>query len=256
MPTGRSVCPVCRGNGVVKENAKEYEFVTRDPITAKCLVCNGRGWLNARTKLPNGEPASSILAGDKRDLRREGLGAEKEEERPQEIPASAGMTAEVEREKSGATASAGTSQRLNVSKKAVVNPELVDTGVGYDGSREVERSRGREESQGQDIPACASQHPTSCQEIPAFPPQQPTSCLSGTPVAGMTAGALNPRLNKVLASGKEFLIVTETEPYYLDVYQMVRKQEKMQGTWTDRDEDNYVEVLEAQIRKYQEVINA
>ena len=68
--------------------------------------------------------------------------------------------------------------------------------------------------------------------------------------------ALNPRLNKVLASGKEFLIVTETEPYYLDVYQMVRKQEKMQGTWTDRDEDNYVEVLEAQIRKYQEVINA
>jgi len=61
--------------------------------------------------------------------------------------------------------------------------------------------------------------------------------------------ALNPRLQKVLASGKEFLIVTETEPYYLDVYRMIRMQERLQVTWSAEDEERYVEALEAALDK-------
>jgi len=61
--------------------------------------------------------------------------------------------------------------------------------------------------------------------------------------------ALSPRLSKVLASGKEFLLVTETEPYYLDVYRIIRQQEKEQGTWTQQDEERYVEALEDRIKE-------
>ena len=61
--------------------------------------------------------------------------------------------------------------------------------------------------------------------------------------------ALNPRLNKVLASGKEFLIVTETEPYYTEVFRMIRSQERKQGTWTAEDETRYVCHLETKIKQ-------
>lgn len=166
MPTGRPKCPVCQGKGTITENAREYEFITRDPITSKCMICNGEGWLNPSTKLPNGKRVFEVFRkGDQ-----------------------------------------GSGKRLNVSKKAAINPEVVDTGVGYQPG--VER-------------------PKEPYEAPMF-----------------LEMALNPRLNKVLASGKEFLIVTETEPYYLDVYRMIRKQEKKQGTWTQQDEERYVEVLE------------
>jgi hypothetical protein len=53
------------------------------------------------------------------------------------------------------------------------------------------------------------------------------------------------RLKKVLASGKKFLIVTETEPYYLVVYSLIRNQERKQGTWSWEDEEAYVEALMA-----------
>ena len=220
MPTGRSVCPVCRGNGVVKENAKEYEFITRDPITAKCLVCNGRGWLNARTKLPNGEPASSILAGDKRELRREKV----EMSRGREVSGDLRSPADGD--------VCNPERRLNVSKKAVVNPEAVDTGVGYEGSREVERSRGREES-----PLTPNPSPARGEGENAAAPR-------------FLEMALNPRLNKVLASGKQFLIVTETEPYYLDVYRMIRQQERDQGTWTEEDEERFVDAMDLELEMY------
>lgn len=129
---------------------------------------------------------------------------------------------------------AKTSQRLNVSKKAAINPEVVDTGLGYRPS--VDDMDDMDGMDGMDKPGVErSKEPY---EKPLFYEM-----------------ASNPRLNKVLASGKMFLIVTETEPYYLAVYRMIREQEKRQGTWTEQDEDNYVETLEEQIKRYQEVIN-
>ena len=107
---------------------------------------------------------------------------------------------------------------MNVSKKAVINPEVVDTGVGYRPDPPMQEAWNAEEK---------SERGQEPDEAPLFMEM-----------------ALNPRLNKVLASGKEFLIVTETEPYYLEVYRMIRKQEKKQGTWTQQDEERYVEALE------------
>lgn len=58
----------------------------------------------------------------------------------------------------------------------------------------------------------------------------------------------NARLNKVLASGKKFLIITESEPYYMDVYMVIRSTERKQGTWTPEDEDRYVIALEEEYK--------
>lgn len=192
MPTGRPKCPICQGKGTLTENAREYEFITRDPITAKCMICNGEGWLNPSTRLPNGKRVFEVFRKDNGT------------------------------QKTGSTGSAGSGKRLNVSKKAVVNPETVDTGVGY----EPQRAQRQEEE--------SVQGRGWCGEI----------CGSNLCAIRRTCETNpNPRLNKVMESGKAFLIVTETEPYYLDVYRMIRKREKKQGTWTEGDEEAFVEAL-------------
>lgn len=188
MPHGKRTCPICAGTGVVKEDADQYEFVTRDPITSKCMICNGTGEVGTNKKLPNGERMSSLRAAHSEKL---GL-----EEKRQDDDSTM-------------------RKRLNVSKKAMVP----DTGVGYQGATHSEQ---RTVNSDQKEPY----------EAPMF-----------------LEMALNPRLNKVLASGKEFLIVTETEPYYLDVYRMIRHQEQTQGTWTGSDEQGYVEALEDRIKE-------
>lgn len=195
MPTGRPTCPVCQGKGTLTENTQEYEFITRDPITAKCMICNGTGWLNPSTRLPNGKRVFEVF--------RKENGTQ--------------MT--------GSTGSAGSGKRLNVSKKAVINPEVVDTGVGYQpGVDDMDKMEGMDKP--------GAERPKEPYEKPMF-----------------LEMALNPRLQKVLASGKEFLVVTETEPYYLEVYRMIRHQEQTQGTWTRHDEQGYVEALEDRIKE-------
>lgn len=187
MPTGRPKCPVCQGKGTLTEDVREYEFITRDPITSKCMICNGTGILNPSTKLPNGKRAFEVFR--KTDISRRFRRLEADH-------------AEI-------------GKRLNVSRKAVINPEAVDTGVGYEPVNTEKSRGGRRKAEGKER-----------YETPLF-----------------LEMALNPRLNKVLASGKMFLIVTETEPYYLDVYRMIRKQEKKQRTWTEGDEEAFVEAL-------------
>lgn len=155
-------CPICKGTGIVSENALEYPFVTRDQIHQRCLYCNGSGNIAPNKKLPNGVQVFQLAPGRQK------------------------------RKMNG----------LNVSKKASVL--TIDNGVGYSALQ--------------------------------------TDKVTETPM--FMEMALHPRLNKVLDSGKEFLIVTETEPYYLDVYRMIRKQEKKQGSWTQQDEERYVEALE------------
>ncbi len=185
-------CPICKGKGKILEDALQYEFVTRDAINSTCLYCMGFGVISPNKKLPDGRKAHEIKI-DSPD--------------PAPTPGPSPKT------------------RLNVSKKAAINPEAVDTGVGYQGATHSEQKTVNSEQK-------------EPYEAPMF-----------------LEMALNPRLNKVLASGKRFLIVTETEPYYFAVYRMIREQERRQGTWTEQDEDNYVGTLEEQIKRYQEVIN-
>jgi hypothetical protein len=59
----RMTCPVCSGTGIIKENSEEYTFVTRDPLTSKCLICNGEGFVGPRKKLPDGTEAHQLAYG-------------------------------------------------------------------------------------------------------------------------------------------------------------------------------------------------
>ncbi|GAB1366001.1 hypothetical protein MASR1M36_08720 [Candidatus Cloacimonadaceae bacterium] len=59
----RMTCPVCSGTGIIKENSEEYSFVTRDPLTSKCLICNGEGFVGPRKKLPDGTEVHQIASG-------------------------------------------------------------------------------------------------------------------------------------------------------------------------------------------------
>ena len=183
---GRMPCPICNGTGNVTEDAEQYSFITREPETNVCLICNGSGRIGPRKILPDGRGVYELVER-----------AEGQEQK-----------------------------RLNVSKKAVINPEVVDTGVGYAPYKTEESRESSRKAEG-DKKKNKRKRGHEPYEAPLFMEM-----------------ALNPRLNKVLASGKEFLIVTETEPYYLEVYRMIRKQEKKQGTWTQQDEELYVEALE------------
>ena len=51
----------------------------------------------------------------------------------------------------------------------------------------------------------------------------------------------HPRAYKLLEKNKPFLVVAEDEPYYLDVYNMIRSSELENGTWTNGDEIKYKE---------------
>jgi hypothetical protein len=51
------------------------------------------------------------------------------------------------------------------------------------------------------------------------------------------------RVEKLISEGKFFLVVSETEPYFSTVYEMIRKQELEQGTWTKADEKIFKAVL-------------
>lgn len=69
MPRGKLTCPICHGKGTLTEDAKQYEFVTRDPQTSKCLICNGTGFLGIFASLPDGTPARSLAKQTQPKLR-------------------------------------------------------------------------------------------------------------------------------------------------------------------------------------------
>jgi len=57
---GKMKCPICHGSGTVTENTEEYQFETRDPITSRCLVCDGSGYISPRKKLPDGRTVCDL----------------------------------------------------------------------------------------------------------------------------------------------------------------------------------------------------
>lgn len=173
MPTGQSRCPVCQGTGIVKEDTRKYEFITRDPKTNRCLVCNGEGYLNARSKLPNGAEAHTILP------------------------------------KKG----------LNVSKKRAVEPAET-AGEAPEGS--------------QAKPAAARGAGYWC--------GQATSMGEGEPKLMMIAA--DARLGELLESDRNLVALAETEPYYREVYRMIRAHGRAEGSWRAEDEERYVAYLE------------
>ncbi len=50
---------------------------------------------------------------------------------------------------------------------------------------------------------------------------------------------LSGRAGKLLKKGKFFLVVAEDEPYFRQVYEMIREHEKQIGRWTEEDEEQF-----------------
>lgn len=50
---------------------------------------------------------------------------------------------------------------------------------------------------------------------------------------------LSGRAGKLLKKGKFFLVVAEDEPYFRQVYGMIREHEKQIGRWTEEDEEQF-----------------
>lgn len=51
---------------------------------------------------------------------------------------------------------------------------------------------------------------------------------------------LDCRAGKLLLKGKRFVVTAVDEPYFMEVYAKIRKHEQEKGTWTIKDEDDYV----------------
>lgn len=48
------------------------------------------------------------------------------------------------------------------------------------------------------------------------------------------------RAGKLLIEKKPFIVVASDEPYFKAVYEMIRENERMQGTWTPECEDAFL----------------
>lgn len=54
----------------------------------------------------------------------------------------------------------------------------------------------------------------------------------------------HPRAVKLIEKRKNFVVVSESEPYFLEVYKMIRAHEYAKGSWTTEDEALYQIALE------------
>jgi len=59
--------------------------------------------------------------------------------------------------------------------------------------------------------------------------------------------SFHPRAMKLMRKRKNFLVIAEDEPYFLDVYREIRKHEQKSGRWTEEDEIYYLKAKEANI---------
>jgi hypothetical protein len=56
-----------------------------------------------------------------------------------------------------------------------------------------------------------------------------------------------PRVAKLIRAKKNFIIIAEHEPYFVDAYGMIRQQERMQGTWTAEDENLFRQAISRKV---------
>jgi hypothetical protein len=57
------------------------------------------------------------------------------------------------------------------------------------------------------------------------------------------AKGFHPRAMKLIEKQKNFLVVAIDEPYFRQVYDLIRDNEMNKGTWTIEDENHYIDAL-------------
>lgn len=68
--------------------------------------------------------------------------------------------------------------------------------------------------------------------------------MAAKEVAGLrSALEFHPRAAKLMRKQKNFLVVAIDEPYFADVYNLIRDNEKKKGTWTSEDEQLWRDAL-------------
>lgn len=80
------------------------------------------------------------------------------------------------------------------------------------------------------------QHIEQCPEHPMSQLRSEVEWLQG-----ITA-KLHPRVTKLVEKGRRFIVVGEHEPYFTDVYRVIREVEQCKGTWTDECEQAFQDV--------------
>ena len=62
---------------------------------------------------------------------------------------------------------------------------------------------------------------------------------------GRRGTAALPSREALLKKGKPFIVVACDEPYFLDTYRTIRRDEKRKGRWTDADERYFTDAVDA-----------
>lgn len=68
----------------------------------------------------------------------------------------------------------------------------------------------------------------------------PCTLRTNTPAADYLARLQDTRLRRLLSGDKPFIVVVNDEPYFLEVYSLIRENERIKGTWTPECEDAYI----------------
>lgn len=53
----------------------------------------------------------------------------------------------------------------------------------------------------------------------------------------------HPRAMELISTFRPFIVVAKDEPYFMQVYGLIREHEKAKGRWTDEDEDFYQQAM-------------
>jgi hypothetical protein len=61
----------------------------------------------------------------------------------------------------------------------------------------------------------------------------------------LAAETFHPRAIKLIKKRKNFVVVAEDEPYFRNVYFLIKVYELSNGTWTDEDEQRYQAAIAA-----------
>lgn len=56
--------------------------------------------------------------------------------------------------------------------------------------------------------------------------------------------AFHPRAAKLMRKRKPFVVVAIDEPYFRDVYDLIRDHEMLKGTWEIQDQNEYLDLLQ------------
>lgn len=88
-------------------------------------------------------------------------------------------------------------------------------------------------------------HLNNCDAVDEGDPELWQAAYDRLAAAEAIVAKLHPRIPRLIAKGRKFIVIGEHEPYYIHAYQLIRNREVETHTWTDEDERIYREAAVA-----------